>query len=246
MRTVTSTQSLGGIMTTSELISLPVISVHEKKVVGILTNVFVNDRNKIVCVEIVDESDYTSYILNTSDIFRYGTKAVLIRNSTVLHLLSSMELHLQSLHCPIGVLAYTIDGNIVEKITNLQFDTKYYVTRYCSAKYEFESKKCLLGKEIITIGINSKVCVSKFKPKNINLINGTDSRIVSIEKIPIQLPQREVTNYSFLIGRYTTKDILNFNGEIIVKQNTKINTFVLDKAKHFGKLKELTAFSKTE
>ena len=57
------------------------------------------------------------------------------------------------------------------------------------------------------------------------------------------LPQRTVANFNFLLNRKVSKNIVNFNGEIIIKENQIINSKVLDIAKNNGKIRELTKYS---
>ncbi len=229
-------------MTTSQLISLPVISLHEQKVVGILTNVHIR-RNKITCVEVVDESDYTRYILYIKDIYSFGTKAVIVKNSSVMRLMQSEQLSLNNTYCPIGKFALTLDGNQFDRIIDIVISDKWDVVEYITASGSYNATTCLLTPDMVLVGSLKRPKLSGFKPRTaINTLR-TGEQVVSIQNY-VELPKREVANYNYLIGRTTTRDILNFNGEIIVHDNTKINSFVLDKVKNFGKLKELTIYSK--
>ncbi|HKL93851.1 MAG TPA: hypothetical protein VJZ69_01045 [Clostridia bacterium] len=57
-------------------------------------------------------------------------------------------------------------------------------------------------------------------------------------------PFRIISNYSFLLGRLVTKTIFSFNRELIVKEGEVITTPVVERARHAGKLVELTLNSK--
>ena len=50
-------------------------------------------------------------------------------------------------------------------------------------------------------------------------------------------------NYNFLINRKVSRNIVNFNGEIIIKENQIINSKILDIARINGKIRELTKYS---
>ncbi|MCQ2564930.1 MAG: hypothetical protein MJ152_03655, partial [Clostridia bacterium] len=51
-------------------------------------------------------------------------------------------------------------------------------------------------------------------------------------------------NNVFLLGRIFTKDIFNFNNELLIKAHTIINKKHLKEVNKFGKLRELMLFSK--
>lgn len=57
------------------------------------------------------------------------------------------------------------------------------------------------------------------------------------------MPNRTIMNYNFLINRKVSKNIVNFNGEIIIKENQIINSKILDIARINGKIRELTKYS---
>lgn len=57
-------------------------------------------------------------------------------------------------------------------------------------------------------------------------------------------PFRIISNYGFLLGRLVTKTIFSFNRELIVKEGDVITTPIVERARHAGKLVELTLNSK--
>ncbi len=226
-------------MTTEQLISLPVVSLYDQKQVGVVTNILVNTSKKITALVIVDEEQYNSYIIYTKDIYALGHAAVIVKNSSMLQLQSNVELSLTKLCSPIRQIIVDVNGDYFGQVTNLEFDNKFQILSVNSFDQKFTANMIHLCSHMVVV-CEKKFSVNKFKPnsKITANIKPADLPMVNILSTQI-LPKREVTNYSYLIGKIVTKDILNINGEVIVKQNTKINSFVLDKVKNFGKLKEL-------
>ena len=56
--------------------------------------------------------------------------------------------------------------------------------------------------------------------------------------------KKETQNADFLLGRVCTKDIFNFNNEILIKAHGIINKKNLKEVNKYGKLRELMLFSK--
>ena len=57
-------------------------------------------------------------------------------------------------------------------------------------------------------------------------------------------PKRIITDYRFLINRILIENITLSNGEILIRKNSRINSLIIEKARTFGKLIELTQKSK--
>ena len=56
-------------------------------------------------------------------------------------------------------------------------------------------------------------------------------------------PLRIITDYHFLLGRIVKTNIFSFNGELIISENSTITPDVVEKARRYGKLIELTTSS---
>ena len=53
-----------------------------------------------------------------------------------------------------------------------------------------------------------------------------------------------IQNADFLIGRICTKDIFNFNNELLIKEHAVINKKNLKEINKYGKLRELMLYCK--
>lgn len=59
------------------------------------------------------------------------------------------------------------------------------------------------------------------------------------------VPHRIISDYGFLLGRKVTANIFSFNRELIVEEGEVITTKIVEKARKYGKLVELTLNSKS-
>ena len=62
--------------------------------------------------------------------------------------------------------------------------------------------------------------------------------------VDISAQKPNVQNADFLLGRVCTKDIFNFNNEILIKAHAVITKKNLKEINKFGKLRELMLYSK--
>lgn len=84
-----------------------------------------------------------------------------------------------------------------------------------------------------------------------NLLNSTQNaanlnsqnNIANASVVEIDAP-KNLQNSDFLLGRVCTKDIFNFNNEILIKAHAIINKKNLKEINKYGKLRELMLFSK--
>ena len=110
-----------------------------------------------------------------------------------------------------------------------------------------------MSKSIILINKTS-INISKFKPKQKTRNNTISDNTISILSPPTQKhPDPElinnstnkiITDFRFLIGRKLNKDIIAINGEIIAKSGNIISKETVHKASLYGKLAEITRYSK--
>ena len=57
-------------------------------------------------------------------------------------------------------------------------------------------------------------------------------------------PARIISDYSFLLDRKVLADVYNTTGELIIPANSRITTEIVDIARRYGKLVELTVGSR--
>ena len=232
----------------SNIISSYVVSVYDGQIEGIVSNILFNNKKRAKYL-IISQNDEQFWVLDTKDIFKLGEGSVLIKNSNVLNLLESMELKTKECFSPINSIIVSIDGNLLGHVADIELDKKFNITQFISSKNEaITLNKTINISDTVIVCCNSenRPRLSRFKQKQTILIPESESSFEAVnilEKNETILPNRTVVNYNFLVNRKVTKNILNFNGEIIIKENQIINSKILDIARINGKIRELTKYS---
>lgn len=92
--------------------------------------------------------------------------------------------------------------------------------------------------------INTQNSLPKAIQNNFKSILEIEENTYHDKTLPDTLPKKSITNYGFLINRITTKNIIINSGEILIKKGEIITNKIIQKARLFGRLIELTAYSK--
>ncbi len=230
----------------SNIISSYVVSVYNGQIEGIVNNILFNNKKQAKYL-VISQNDEQFLVLETKDIYKTGEGAVIVKNSDVLSLMESSELKMKECFSPINSIVVSIDGNYIGHVSDIELDNKYNIKNFIVDGQVFELNKVINISEsaIIINTLDIKTSLSKFKSKT-KIVIGNEritNQTVSVMSNQTILPNRTMLNYNFLIGRKVSKDILNFNGEIIIKENQTVNSKVLDIARINGKLRELIKVS---
>lgn len=230
----------------SNIISSYVVSVYNGQIEGIVNNILFNNKKQAKYL-VISQNDEQFLVLETKDIYKTGEGAVIIKNSDVLSLMESSELKMKECFSPINSIVVSIDGNYIGHVSDIELDNKYNIKNFIVDGQVFDLNKVINISEsaIIINTLDIKTNLSKFKSKT-KIVIGNEritNQTVSVMSNQTILPNRTMLNYNFLIGRKVSKDILNFNGEIIIKENQTVNSKVLDIARINGKLRELIKVS---
>ncbi len=230
----------------SNIISSYVVSVYNGQIEGIVNNILFNNKKQAKYL-VISQNDEQFLVLETKDIYKTGEGAVIIKNSDVLSIMESSELKMKECFSPINSIVVSIDGNYIGHVSDIELDNKYNIKNFIVDGQVFDLNKVINISEsaIIINTLDIKTNLSKFKSKT-KIVIGNEritNQTVSVMSNQTILPNRTMLNYNFLIGRKVSKDILNFNGEIIIKENQTVNSKVLDIARINGKLRELIKVS---
>jgi len=219
----------------------------------VLLGMFYRKRKKALFVIIFDNSEESAEkVLPLQKIYSIGD-SVMIRNSGNLQLMANLELALSDLYNPILTIAYDTSGKKYGQVIDIIIDNNYNISEFvfannvkcdCKKIANFNNNICILYKENDTLRLGDLKQRLKI-PKNHNqsivqIMNSED--IQNQEKSPV-LPNRAVANYKLLLDRKIMKNISSLNGKVIIKKDTKINNTIIDIAKRYGVLRELTQFS---
>lgn len=226
----------------SEIISLPIINLFELKIEGTVENVYIHPTTrKITYLKIYNEERDEYSVLELKNIYKIGKDAVLIANSNKLTLFENKELILEKMVCPLNSLCFDLSGNILGKINeiNIEKNTLHSIE---TEQNSYPATNIYGLSNAVTLIGNNKVKINRFSPKT----KFSFSKAKTAQKVKIEsaIPQKEITNYEFLLKRKLTKDIKNENGEIIAKNGVRVTTNLINKLKCYSKLKELTLNSK--
>lgn len=222
-----------------DLLGLSVLSLYEGELLGTVDKPYFNkDLKKLSFLGLVGE-DGTRWLLNTKAIYHIGPNAITIKNkqNAILELSNN-----ESLLSPLNSKAYSIEGEYLGLTTDVTFDQKYKTTKVYLDTGRSESIENLTssGKSTLIFSKN-KIRTSSLIPKDHQSAN---NEILAPTPIKVDTASQKAPNSNVkLEGRRCTKDIFNFNNEILIKQNTIITKRHIAQIKKYGKLKELMLFS---
>lgn len=234
----------------NDFYSLSVLSLYEGELLGKVDKLFFDKKlKKLIEIELVGE-DGSKLSLETKNIYHIGKNAITVKNNQAVNLKVD-ETTLYA--CPINSKAYSITGEFLGVIKEISVNEKFI-----TQKISFDNNNVIDVENIASFGKNTvifygdtKINMKKFEPyktpkifkqKVQQLVQSMpveeNSNVVLIEK------PKHIQNADFLLGRVCTKDIFNFNNEILIKAHTIINKKNLKEVNKFGKLRELMLYSK--
>lgn len=186
------------------------------KFLGIVTDIYIDDKQNIVNVEL----DNTT-LLDTKQIVTSGKDAMFVQDEDNIVKLSNFK-----------------NKAINNTIENKKIKVEILKT---SAENTDISTQTLEKVEINPIAENdgenkleqgdNLIQVEPIKPRKKVELNETC------------LPKKSTTKNNFLIGRKVQRNIYSFNHELIIKKNTRISEKTILTAKSHSKLKELSLYS---
>lgn len=221
----------------SEIISLPVYSINDKKVVGHIENALLSAR-EIKFFVIYNEDDDIHYLLSPQNIYGQTSDAVTIKNNSSITLLQNEEKALENITNPLNTIAINTLGQTYGVVKDVEFCGKKITNIICDKDID-PNQLLYFSKDITMLKSRKSENISSFAVHRPS--TKVKERIVQIVDVA---PLREIVGNNMLIGRKATQDITGINGEILIKANTTITTKTLNKIKYSGKLKELTLHSK--
>ncbi len=242
----------------NDIKSLNVLSLYEGELLGSVDKLYFDKKmKKLLYLELISEND-TRLLLPTKNIYHIGKNAITVKNNQAVSLkVEELEFSI----CPVGSKAYTIKGEYLGIITEMSMNEKFL-----TEKFSLDNNTTLDVKNLASCGKNTvifydkteHVDISRFVPnkspkffKTKRTLQAeimpieTDEPKVETQAVPVNNEQKAPSqNADFLLGRVCTKDIFNFNNEILIKAHTIINKKNLKEINRFGKLRELMLFSK--
>lgn len=238
----------------SQLISLPLISIYDGQILGIIKNIRFNPKtNKATYAEILCEEEDLNKVLNLKNVYKFGENTVLIKNKEYLDLYEEKELEFNNLFNPITCPIFSIDGKFIGSVNDIELNNNLEINKIKICENQSFEKSQILNFSnncVILNCENKKYKLYNFKCKqslnNIKIENKVEiqediTRITAPQKTT--KPHRVITDYRFLLNRKILKNIYSPNGELIAKENSKITAKIIEGARSCGKLIELTHYS---
>ena len=231
----------------TKILGKPVLSIYDGEFIGYIKNVFVDEKlRKVLWLCIFDDNTEEEKIISPKGVYSFEGNAVMIKNKADIFLAGTIITKDISL---IGYKIYSLDGTVTGKITDIEVDSKLYITNIFQQNDEQFDKTTVLkiGNSII-IQKNSKTDkLNDFRPRQISDLQISNNRKVVALKEQNQnkiQPTKLLTDgYGFLIGRKVGQNIYSENGTLLAKKQSVITAHLIDTASQNGKLKELTTYS---
>ncbi len=249
----------------SEFYGLNVLSLYEGELLGVVDKLYFDKKlKKLVQIELAAEEG-NKLILPSKNIYHIGKNAITVKNNQAVNL-KVEECTLNP--CPINSKAYTIKGEYLGVVKEISLTEKFM----CE-KFSLDNDKTFDVSYLASSGKNTTIFytpqdninVKKFTPQkspkifksartvtaNIMPISNQIEQIVNEQTpitnnsaVDIDAPKPNIQNADFLIGRVCTKDILNFNNEVLIKAHSIVTKKNLKEINRFGKIRELMLYSK--
>ena len=231
--------------------SLSILSLYEGELLGVVDKLYFDKKLKKLCeIELISEEG-VKLILPAKNIYHVGKNAITVKNNQTVKLTQDEK---EFCVAPIGSKVYSITGEFLGVVQEITFNDKYI-----TEKILLDNGQTLNINDMATSGKNTlifynqsnKINLKQFTPKQPKAFK---RKIVQIAKVqPVEVKEVEPTievklpvsqNTNFLLGRICTKDIFNFNNELLIKAHSVINKKNLKEINKYGKLRELMLYSK--
>ena len=231
----------------NELIQKPLLCLYEGEIFGKINKVFFDkNKKKITNFEILSEDDLI-YCLNPKFIYTIGKHAITIKNKQNLELSIDNDSNCQ---LPLNVKVYSLQGEYLGVVVDYSLNEKYVLENLI-----LDNQQLISVSEIASCSSNSLVVYYTQPHININIFRyriksktDSESKVKILPKIFTNFnkiaPTSNANQQNIIVGRICTKDILDSQQNIIIKQNSTITEQVLALASSKNKLQELMKYSK--
>ena len=258
----------------SDILSKQIVNLYNGKYEGTIKDISFDEKFKQAKWLILFDEESEEFALDINKIYMVGENAITIKNGDGLFLTSTLNKNFKN--NPINLPCYTVGGNLLGKLNDIEFNKNFYVSNFHVNKNTFPLNKIVnIGNNLIVINDDDKkIKLSNFKPKiqtndtkamqvvsiQKKETNTNENTIPKIEEIvdadtPTKKPfivnkginqQKILSNQNFLLGRKATKTVYGINNEVIIKKDNIINSKNLEYAKLHNKISELAVFSKAK
>ena len=228
----------------SDLISKQLLNLYSGNLEGTIKNVcFDKQYKKIVSLTLFD-NDEEEYTFPTNKIYAINDYIVARNNNGLNSTLNQITTQENN---PIGLNVYSTKGKDLGTLCDVVLNDNLSTKEFVSSNTTFLPAQIVnISKSIIVNQTTKKVLISNFRPRVKLLPTNENVKIMTIEDLSTQqsTPQKFVGNVNFLIGRTTTQDIYSPDNKLLAQKGTTITQKLLGTLKTYGKLSEITIYSK--
>lgn len=235
----------------SELLQKPLLCLYEGELLGNIHKVFFDkSKKKIKSFEILNEEEI-SYHLYPKFIYSLGKHAITIKNKQNL-ILSLNEDGLTLTPLPLDVKVYSLQGEFLGIVKDYSLNDKYVIENLVLDNQQIinisDMASCSAN-SIIVYYSQDHININSFRYKIQNKSN-QNSKVKVLPKLFSSFnkisPNPSNKKENFIVGRICTKDIVDNQQNIIIKQNSTITEQTLALASSKNKLQELMKYSKSK
>ncbi len=234
----------------TEIMAKPILSLYEGELLGNIHKVYFDkSRKKIKSFEIINDQEIT-YHLSPKHIYTLGKNAITIKNKQNLILsLNEMNDSIQLL--PLNVKVYSLQGEYLGIAVDYSFDEKHTLDNIILDNQQLipisNIASCSTN-SIVTHSSDDQINIQSFRYRIRNKTT-SQSKVKVMPKLFAsfnKIAPSPTRKNDFIIGRVCTKDIVDNNNNIIVKQNSTITEQTLALASSKNKLQDLMKYSRTK
>ncbi len=184
----------------TQIVGLPVISIHECKKIGTILNMKLSsNRQKYTHLVIASEDEESVYLLSTKDIFLISSDVVFIKNETLLSV--TQDTQYDTL---INATVWGLSGKTYGKVADINLQNNFMLKAIiCNQAIEYK-KIIKYNSNLVLVNDTNKSYNSKsFLPKVANVTSDTAKDIVNIQSsatpttppaVQQPLPQKPINN----------------------------------------------------
>lgn len=232
----------------SELLQKPLLCLYEGELLGNINKVFFDkSKKKIKSFEILNDEDI-SYFLYPKYIYTIGKHATTIKNKQ--HLVLSLNEENDNNVLPINAKVYSLQGEYLGVVKDYSITDKFVIESLI-----LDNQQLINIDDMASFSSNSIVVYCTEEHININSfryrIQNKNTQTQKVKVLPKLFssfnkiaPSPTDKKQNFIVGRICTKDIVDNQQNIIIKQNSTITEQTLALASNKNKLQELIKYSK--
>ena len=232
----------------SELLQKPILSLYEGELIGNISKVFFDKtKAKIKGFEIINDEEI-SYMLYPKSIYTVGKHAITIKNKQNLTLSLNDGLS-GAIALPLNAKIYSVQGEYLGCAKDYTITEKYEIENIVLDNQQLVNISNLAScsnNSIVVYYSQSDVRVNAFRYRIRNK-SSQQSKVKVLPKLFAsfnKIAPHSAGKQNFIVGRICTRDILDAQQNVIIKQNSTITEQTLALASSKNKLQDLMKYSK--